>query len=783
MAKRQIGGPLSHQQVKRGSTYRDTRPLFERFTAEMRTSSSGFVILIVAGLSWFVPALIGLTLPVVIGLTCWVITRRPVLPFHLPRYSGLPDEHDLDPSTRKPKKAGGIIYLGTDAHTGQQLWFSSDAGRQHAAMPGTTGAGKTTSALSLMANPLSHGSGFLLIDGKGDNTVYGDVAALLRRYGLDDQLLTLNLLTASSIRESNTFNPFATGNADAIREMLVSQLGEPVANDANGVFRDRAVNLIGTLTPALVWMRDRHGISINIETIRFATELRWLATLARHKIFLVRNPGQPQPIKIPVPDIPDDVLYPFQAYLGELPGYDIGLEWNQQKESRPSEQHGFATMYFSKIFTQFAVSLGHIFKCENGDIDMRDVVLNRRVLVVILPSLENSSDTLAGLGKIIVASVRAVMAQLLGARLNGPASEIFKLKAGSGDAPYQFFFDELSAYATDGMDRMLAMGRGLNCMFWLGFQDLPGLTSRIGDKAFTLLGNANLTHAMRLQDAMRTREWIEKQSDRVEVTQATHFEGNSAGSYREGRGAEVREVARIPWADLQSLIEGEAITMFGGRVVHSKTFFAAVNGRSGEIRTAQPVMLSAPLVLDGSAPDDETRAVLETIENGSYRSELHAPVKEPAFERLVAEVKSAGSTPASIEAKFPLIAQVTIGLSVEAIPGNDNTLINFPSRRPEEEKTPFTLMLRDAAMNPKPGYEKIPSPRPPLDGVLLGTLDAIERAVDPRPGIGRKQALLLLGVRDRVIDAQKRYEDDISSQMDHKELARQIHKLSKRLVA
>ncbi|ANA15310.1 hypothetical protein APT_10043 (plasmid) [Acetobacter pasteurianus NBRC 101655] len=67
--------------------------------------------------------------------------------------------------------------------------------------------------------------------------------------------------------------------------------------------------------------------------------------------------------------------------------------------------------------------------------------------------------------------------------------------------------------------------------------------------------------------------------------------------------------------------------------------------------------------------------------------------------------------------------------------------------------------------------------------VLLGTLDAIERAIDPRPGIGRKQALLLLGVRDRVIDAQKRYEDDISSPMDHKELARQIHKLSKRLVA
>lgn len=112
MVKRQIGGPLGHQQIKRGATYRDTRPLFERFTAEMRTSSSGFVLLIVAGLSWFIPALVGLTLPLALLLTCWVVTRKPLLPFHLPRYSELPDAHDLDPSTRKPKKAGGIIYLG-----------------------------------------------------------------------------------------------------------------------------------------------------------------------------------------------------------------------------------------------------------------------------------------------------------------------------------------------------------------------------------------------------------------------------------------------------------------------------------------------------------------------------------------------------------------------------------------------------------------------------------------------------------------------------------------------
>ena len=42
---------------------------------------------------------------------------------------------------------------------------------------------------------------------------------------------------------------FAIGNADSIGEMLSSLLGEPSPGDANGVFRERAVALVGTLDP------------------------------------------------------------------------------------------------------------------------------------------------------------------------------------------------------------------------------------------------------------------------------------------------------------------------------------------------------------------------------------------------------------------------------------------------------------------------------------------------------------------------------------------------------
>ena len=78
------------------------------------------------------------------------------------------------------------------------------------------------------------------------------------------------------------------------------------------------------------------------------------------------------------------------AYLGELPAYDMALDYNKQKVDEPSKQHGYAVMYFSRTFELLGVSLGHIFKVEQSEVDMRDVVLNRRILVVNLPALESS---------------------------------------------------------------------------------------------------------------------------------------------------------------------------------------------------------------------------------------------------------------------------------------------------------------------------------------------------------------------------------------------------------
>src|SRR6202012_3275304 len=190
----------------------------------------------------------------------------------------------------------------------------------------------------------------------------------------------------------------------------------------------------------------------------FCLELRWIWTLAMNRIFLTRDPKTGAITEIPVPEMPEEIVYPLLAYLGEVPGYDISVPYNEQRSDKPSEQHGYALLHFTATFTNMSISLGHIFKVESGDVDMRDVVLNRRILVVNLPALENSDDTLAALGRIVVAGLRGMLAQLLGARLEGEAEEIFALKPSAGDSPFYVVFDEVAYYATSGMDRMLAMG-------------------------------------------------------------------------------------------------------------------------------------------------------------------------------------------------------------------------------------------------------------------------------------------------------------------------------------
>ena len=96
---------------------------------------------------------------------------------------------------------------------------------------------------------------------------------------------------------------------------------------------------------------------------------------------------------ISLEDVPETIMQPINNYLLTLPGYV--KERKGKQVSQVYEQHGYITMPLTRTFTSLADSYGHIMRTKLAEVDMKDVVLNRRVLVVLLPALEKSPDELA----------------------------------------------------------------------------------------------------------------------------------------------------------------------------------------------------------------------------------------------------------------------------------------------------------------------------------------------------------------------------------------------------
>ena len=733
-----VGPDVRHERTS-AQGHRDIRPFGARLSEALRSSASGVVLAGAGGATFFFPEIVDLSVPIGVLYAAWVLTRRVVLPFRLPRSAHRRDWNHPSPGTRKPRMAAGSHFIGTDQLTGQEIWISDEDLRQHQSLPGTTGSGKTTTITSLLSNTFCHGSGCVIVDGKGSNDVYGQVYSVARVFGRENDVRVLDLRVANGTNDSNTTNPFATGNADALRELMASQLGEQSPTDQNGLFRGRAVALLGSIAPPLVWMRDVMGIAIDVDRIRVALELQSIWMLAMKKRFRVRDPETGTVTEIPVPDIPENIIYPLQAYLGEIPGYDLTLPYNQQKTEKPSEQHGYAVFYFTLTFTQLAVSLGHIFKVQRGDVVMRDVVLNRRILVVLLPALENSDDTLAALGKLIVASLRAMMAQVLGAPLEGDAGEFFALRDGMGGAPFEIVFDEMAYYATSGMDRMLAMGRGLDMAFKLAFQEISGIWARLGEKTASLLGNANLTFAMRLQDAERTKRWIESTAGQSFVAQATSFSAGIDGNYREGHQAELRQVARVEWADLQQLVEGEAILLSGGKRIYARLFHVDL-GRPMAPRINRPVQLAPPTAAEIEAGPGTLARVAEAVRTGAL---IRAPVTEstPELCALFGAFAAGRARGASLdEAAAAAVAAVAV---VPVQPG--------ATRHAEPPETEFTTAL-DLACRTKgeatepPGYRAFA-----IDGTASAALAKADVLAGTPSTVAQANAAAVLAERNTAL--------------------------------
>jgi intracellular multiplication protein IcmO len=557
---------------------RDTRTMSMRivdfFKDPVNSASllAGFAVV-----AFIISALTEFITLIAILIFFYAYTREAKLPFRMPQRSNAPDYNDPLPGKNKPRKARGIAFFGNRKSTGEELWFNNDDMRTHVLIFGSTGSGKTEALVSLAFNALVQGSGFLYVDGKGDNSLFAKVFSMCRFMGREDDLLLINFMTgardiigAQEKRLSNTMNPFCNGSSGMLSQLVVSLMDSGSQSSDGDMWKGRAIVFVEALMKILVYMRDKGKLLLDANSIRNYFDLTRLEAMALDKMF-IRDKQEP----VSLADAPDLVLEPINNYLSTLPGFDRTKKGKQS--STVFEQHGFITMQLTKVFGMMADTYGHIIRTNLAEVDLKDVVLNRRILVVLLPALEKSPDELSNLGKVIIASLKAMMAAGLGDAVEGTYKEVITRKPTNASTPYMCILDEYGYYAVKGFAVVPAQARSLGFSVIFAGQDLPAFQKASKEEAASIGANTNIKICMKLEDPLETWDFFNKTAGESYVTKVDSFQTNASSilnNYMDSRSASSEKRSRIDLQDLKNQREGEMHIFFKSKIIRANSFFA-----------------------------------------------------------------------------------------------------------------------------------------------------------------------------------------------------------------
>ncbi|MGE3921062.1 MAG: TraM recognition domain-containing protein [Gammaproteobacteria bacterium] len=556
---------------------RDTRTMGMRIVDFFKNPIAIAVTLVSLGIGCvFFPGLSDLFVLSALGMFFYTYTRKHTLPFRLPRRSNMPDHNDPKPGSGKPYKARGISFFGNDRVTNEELWFNNDDMRTHVLIFGSTGSGKTEALVSLAFNALIQSSGFIYVDGKGDNSLFAKVFSMARYMGREDDILLVNFMTGArdivgpqERRISNTMNPFANGSSSMLTQLIVSLMDSSSASADGDMWKGRAISFVEALMKVLVYMRDQGHILLDANIIRNYFSLDRLQSIM-DKQFPRDNQES-----VSLENVPEVVLQPIRNYVINLPGYDKSK--GSKQVSQVLEQHGFITMQLTRVFSSLADTYGHIIRTNLAEVDFKDIVLNRRILVVLLPALEKSPDELAALGKIIIATLKGMMAAGLGEQVEGTYREMILRKPTNAPTPYMCILDEYGYYAVPGFAVVPAQARSLGFSAVFAGQDLPAFQKASKEEAASIGANTNIKICMKLEDPVETWDFFSKTAGEAYVTKVDAFQTRAESvmnQYLDTRSASTEKRARIDLLDLKDQREGESHIFFKSKVIRARMFYA-----------------------------------------------------------------------------------------------------------------------------------------------------------------------------------------------------------------
>lgn len=592
---RRLSNVEQRHEIKTGAQIVDPRPLGEKFAEWLGLFPNLVIVAVPVAIATAVVPLFGVvSIPFLIFCTVANLTMRSVLPVRYPK--GYKND--------RGKPGDGIMYVGavdsvSEYEDFKEIWLGDDDMRKHMLILGSTGSGKSEALKALFYNALNWSSGFFIADGKADNKLPTDVYTMCRSVGRDQDLLVLNFLLAgktpeqvrrSRRRRTNKLNPFPAADADTIIQMGANLLPK-VEGDAKN-WQEKALNLWRSVVQALAYKRDTAGFDLSVSVFidymslakveelylegyqeSLSREGEWSYGYAGVKNYLESGCPAYQVTKLLKKngfgtEEAADPSFPRPAAFGKARG---GKEFEQ--DTMAYEQHSYRTNQLMPVLNLLDKTYGFIFRDKYPEIDMTDVTLRNRILVMLIPSLEKSAAEAENLGKLSIACLRVMMSKNLGAEVEGDHEELLGSKATNSPYPYLVALDELAYYFSDGIAVMFAQARSLGTSMIAAAQDLEKLTEGArAAEAGAMIANTTTKFFMRIDDTGKTAEMIQKVVGKAKVALKEDYRFNGFGYTRKSE-IDVREVDRVSTERLQAFGPGEGVINAMGKTHFMKWFY------------------------------------------------------------------------------------------------------------------------------------------------------------------------------------------------------------------
>lgn len=457
----------------------------------------------------------------------------------------------------------GVYFFGHELFTEQEIHAADSKVRTHIIIFGTTGSGKTENILSICVNFLTQSSGFILVDGKGDTLLFAKTFSLCRAFGRSDDLYLLNFMDFSTKKKgveviTNTFNFFVDSTETEANEIVGGLLPDS-GSGGGGIWEGRAATGISSLNEALYYLKDHGYLEIDPDTYRSYFALDRFVELSMDE------------------NIPKKHRAGLHAVLSSI-NYKFPDEKtpNPQQPSSTEEQFQYITMQYTETFNMLAGQYSHITVSQVPDISITDIVLRRRILLVLLPSLAKSEQSVRNLGRIIIAMTRNVSSKAIGNKVEGDIETTIESKPTAAISSYGLIFDEFGAYATKGASTLPAQVRSLNMVCLFAGQDYEAFKKGDEIEAATIFANCTIKICMKLECNLTFEKFKESAGKKYILVQES-FETRETAFGKKHIPAETARIEQrdtLNLSDLKDQKAGMETLLYGSQTFRVRAFYA-----------------------------------------------------------------------------------------------------------------------------------------------------------------------------------------------------------------